>query len=171
MARELRTSSRGYRTEFEQSIQGDIVRALVELITNSDDSYTRAKRDGPINVVFEGHQRGDPRKTERVSVTDQAQGMTEDQIDAALGEVGGSTSGFSAHKSVRGLLGRGLKQAAFGIGAGVDVVSIKGGTVGFGRLYESERGRLMFSRGSEFEKDFGLPDHSPRRAMLAGIQD
>jgi len=164
MARELKTSSRGFKTEFEQSIQGDIVKALVELITNSDDSYTRAGRDGPIHVRFEGYESGCPLGTVRVAVVDQAEGMTEDQIEYALGEVGGATSGFSSRKSIRGLLGRGLKQAAFGIGVGVDLISIKDETISFGRLYEDERGRLMFSRGSEFARDFGMPDHKPRRA-------
>jgi hypothetical protein len=161
VARELKMDPRGFRTEFEQSIQGDIVKALVELITNSDDSYKRANRNGPIRVIFEGHQRGDPRGTERVTVVDEAEGMNEREIGEGLGVVGASTSQFARHKSVRGLLGRGLKQAAFGIGVGVDVVSVKHGVISKGRLYQHKGGQLMVSKGSEYEKDFGGPDASP----------
>lgn len=149
MPREIRTTSRGLRTEFEQSISGDIIRALVEIITNADDSYTRAGKDGPIHVEF-----GKPGRTTRdkhitlVSVTDYAEGMNEKEMSVAA-DVGVETSGFARKKTIRGLLGRGLKQAAFGIGVGADIESIKGGVLSVARLYDGEQQKCMFSPGSE----------------------
>src|SRR5260370_40175640 len=110
MPREIKTTSRGHRTEFEQSISGDIIRALVELITNADDSYTRADRDGPIVVNF-GKAGKAAKDVTPVSVTDQAEGMSESEMSTAA-DIGVEASGFATKKTIRGLLGRGLKQAA-----------------------------------------------------------
>jgi hypothetical protein len=161
MPREIRTTSRGYRTEFEQSINGDIIRALVEIITNSDDSYTVAEKNGPITITFSRPARGSRHGIADVSVTDHAGGMTEAEMSHAA-DIGVESSGFAKTKTVRGLLGRGLKQAAFGIGSGAEIASVKGGVLSYCRLYDGEKHECMFAKGSEYAGAFGMSDHSPR---------
>lgn len=161
MPREIRTTSRGHRTEFEQSMSGDIIRALVELITNADDSYTRGGTDGPIAVAFGKPGRGSERDISPVSVIDHAEGMTESDMSSAA-DLGVEASGFAKKKTIRGMLGRGLKQAAFGIGRGADLVSIKKGILSFGRLYDGEHRECMFATGAEFAAAFREADCSPR---------
>src|SRR5688572_9633631 len=97
--REIKTTSRGLRTEFEQSISGDIVRALVELITNSDDSYTRAGKDGPIVVSFGKPGKRSNKQIVPISVTDHAEGMNEKEMSVAA-DVGVETSGFASKKTI-----------------------------------------------------------------------
>jgi hypothetical protein len=157
MPRRINVTSRGLRTEFEQSITGDIVRALVEIVTNADDSYKRAGKDGPIYIEF-----GKLRKNiYPVSVTDNAEGMSEKNMSRAA-DVGVETSGFASKKTIRGLLGRGLKQAAFGIGVGVAIEAIKGGVLSAARLYLGGHD-CMFATGSEFSElgDEDQPPHKP----------
>lgn len=161
MPREIKTTSRGHRTEFEQSINGDIIRALVEIITNADDAYTRAETDGPIFIVFGRPGKGPAKDISPVSVTDHAEGMTEADMSAAA-DIGVEASGFAKKKTIRGLLGRGLKQAAFGIGRGAELASIRKGILSFGRLYDGEHRECMFAVGAEFQQTFGGQDYSPR---------
>lgn len=160
MPREIRATSRGLRTEFEQSISGDIIRALVEIVTNADDSYTRAGKQGPIFIAFGKPGRGATKNVSPVSVTDHAEGMNEKEMSSAA-DVGVETSGFAKKNTIRGLLGRGLKQAAFGIGVGADIESIKGGILSVSRLYDGEGNKCMFAKGSEFS-DLDEDDQSPR---------
>jgi hypothetical protein len=87
---------------------GDIVRALIETITNSDDAY--ATRPGKIKIEIE-HSRG----PWRVVTRDRATGMSASRMEAAIAHLGGRTSGFEDGADVRGNLGRGSKDlAAFG---------------------------------------------------------
>jgi hypothetical protein len=89
-------------------MRGDIIRALIETITNSDDAY--GDRNGKIRIEVE-HRHG----PKRVITRDRAKGMTSARMKAAMTRLGGRTSGFEAGESVRGNLGRGAKDlAAFG---------------------------------------------------------
>ena len=91
-------------------MKGDIVRGLVELITNSDDSYGDDQK-GRIRVEVE-HRRNRPWQ---VIVRDRAKGMRMKKMETALGGLGEQTSGFERGENVRGNLGRGAKDlAAFG---------------------------------------------------------
>jgi hypothetical protein len=91
-------------------MKGDIVRALVELITNADDAYGE-KDSGKIRIEIE-HRRGKPW---RVVVRDRARGMRKARMVDAIGGLAGRTSGFESGERVRGNLGRGAKDvAAFG---------------------------------------------------------
>jgi len=96
-------------------IQGDTIRALLELIINSDDSYRRLDEnkiphEGLIEVLYEkdgvcGH----------FSVRDAAEGMSHDGIRAAFEKYGAATSGFKDGKSVSGFFGTGAKNALAGM--------------------------------------------------------
>ena len=94
-----------------QSIS-DIYDALVEIITNSDDSYHRLyseherDEDGGSILIEIAHRRGRP---SLVIVKDKAKGMTLESMRTNLGSMGARTSG----EGDRGFMARGLKDCAF----------------------------------------------------------
>ncbi|MFO7646783.1 hypothetical protein [Halomonas campaniensis] len=95
-----------------------VEKALVELITNSDDSYGRLERagegvSGEIRIAYERHQNG-----ALLKVTDQAEGMSFARAADIL-TYGGAHSPLSRGEGEgRGFFGRGLKQAIYGLGHG-----------------------------------------------------
>lgn len=94
-----------------------IVDAIVELVTNSDDSYKRLEErgtatKGDIKVYI---QRVKGNKCKKLAVTDLAEGMDRDEVEKAL-TFAGATSGFEERRSVRGLFGRGLKEVITALG-------------------------------------------------------
>lgn len=106
----VKYSSRGFAQDAQNAMKGNVVRGLVELITNSDDAY-ESGADGKIAIEVERH-RGSPSV---VVVKDRARGMSKATLLTAIGQIGGRTSGFEAGREVRGNLGRGAKDlAAFG---------------------------------------------------------
>lgn len=93
------------------AIQGDVIRALVELITNSDDSYIRlegsgVKVDGKIEISY---------KKDGYScffaVRDFAEGMSLEEIRNNFRKYGTATSGLKEGNRVRGYFGQGAKDA------------------------------------------------------------
>lgn len=113
----------------DQAIRKDVVRALVELITNCNDSYQRMQ-DASIEtkgqIIIEVERR---HANSVLRVMDNAEGMTETDMDTKVGKYGEATSGFKEGRSVRGLWGRGLKDSFFGLGHG-SVSSIHDGKFG-----------------------------------------
>lgn len=100
--------SRAFHQDATEAMGGDIVRALIETITNSDDAY--GSKLGKIRIEVE-HRHG-PWK---VITRDRATGMSADRMEAAIAHLGERTSGFEIGADVRGNLGRGSKDlAAFG---------------------------------------------------------
>jgi hypothetical protein len=99
---------RAFHQDATEAMRGDIVRALIETLTNSDDAY--GDGEGKIRVEIE-HRRGPWTAITR----DRAKGMTANQMREAFVKLGGRTSGFESGQKVRGNLGRGAKDlAAFG---------------------------------------------------------
>ncbi|WP_278411902.1 ATP-binding protein [Stutzerimonas kunmingensis] len=95
-----------------------IEKALVELITNSDDSYARLEAagvavSGQILVQYERHRRG-----ALLAVTDHAQGMSFAAACSILSYGGAHSPLAQGTGGGRGYFGRGLKQAIFGLGYG-----------------------------------------------------
>ena len=89
-----------------------LIDVIVELVTNSDDSYKRLEQEG---IEVEGKiiirvRRLKYNKCEKLEVIDFAEGMDKDKLEKAL-TFAGATSGFEKGRTVRGLLGRGLKEA------------------------------------------------------------
>lgn len=106
----LSYGSRAFKQDANHAMKGDIVRGLIELITNADDAYG-SDSPGKIRVEVE-HRRG---KSWNVIVRDRAKGMRKATMVRAIGHIGTRTSGFESGASVRGNLGRGAKDlAAFG---------------------------------------------------------
>ncbi len=116
--RKLEYDDRFALQQADQAIRKDTIRALVELITNSNDSYHRLEGAGiPCNGQIEIEvQRRHNNSVFRIR--DYAEGMGDDQMDKMVGTYGAATSGFKEGRSVRGLWGRGLKDAFFGLGHG-----------------------------------------------------
>lgn len=90
---------------------GDVVRALVEMITNASDSYTRLEHhrvavDGVIEVATERLRSGE---YNRIIVRDHAEGMRKSALYSRILLAGGRTSEVTD----RGVLGRGAKDIAF----------------------------------------------------------
>lgn len=105
----------------------NLIDGIVELITNSDDSYRRLKDEdkkvsGEI-LIYVNRRKGGI--CEKLIVKDFAEGMTRDELEKAI-VFGGETSGFEAGRSVRGLFGRGLKETIISLGEG-EIKTIKNG--------------------------------------------
>ena len=118
ISRPMEYAGRFGRQQADQAIKRDLVRALVELITNSDDSYRRIERQGiPVSgrIFIEVQRR---RQGSLVKVTDFAEGMDGETLDRAVGTYADETSGFLSGEPVRGYFGRGVKDAILGLGEG-----------------------------------------------------
>lgn len=114
---DLGATRRYKRQNMEMAMKGKIERGLVELITNSDDSYRDLeekvkKISGKIRIEFK-RKKG---QSSSVIVKDRAMGMNREEMYQKLGTLGERTSGFEKGKIRRGLNGRGARDvAAFGI--------------------------------------------------------
>lgn len=125
-SRKLQYADRVAIQQADQAIRKDIFRALVEIITNSNDSYLRLEQagwsvSGEIYIDVLRKQ-----KNSVVRVWDLAEGMNDSRMDKVVGTYGEATSGIKEDKNVRGMWGRGLKDSIFGLGHGY-VRSFKGG--------------------------------------------
>jgi hypothetical protein len=125
VSRKLQYADRVAIQQADQAIRKDVMRALVEIITNSNDSYSRLedagiKGSGEIVIdVLRKHSNS------KIIVRDFAEGMTDNRMDKVVGTYGEATSGIKEDKNVRGMWGRGLKDSFFGLGYGY-VRSFKG---------------------------------------------
>src|SRR5665647_25774 len=105
----IKAANRHVVRRMRNAMQGDVIRALVELITNGDDSYSRLADAGPsvehridVNYGKDGYNG-------IFAVRDFAEGMSYAQVDENFTTYGAPTSGLSAGKSVRGYFGEGAK--------------------------------------------------------------
>jgi hypothetical protein len=109
----------------DQAIRKDVMRALVEIITNANDSYSRLEQAGGASsgeIVIEIRRK---HNNSIIRVRDFAEGMTDERMDRVVGTYGEATSGIKEDQRVRGMWGRGLKDSIFGLGYG-HVRSFKG---------------------------------------------
>lgn len=106
---QLERTPRAFWQDASEAMRGDIVRAIVEYVTNSDDAYVKKVGKGRILIEVE-HRRG----TEpwSVRIRDRATGMTLNELKQKIGRQGGRTSGFADGLAVRGNLGLGSKDPA-----------------------------------------------------------
>lgn len=145
----------------QHAMKSDVVRGLVELITNADDSYGRLEDDGQtvngdIVVSLERRRKG---KASIVTVQDFAEGMSGDNMVDRLRRVGGATSGFeaSAGRRVRGTMGRGSKECV--VFGSLTFCSIKGGRYAMVRLDQPAHFTLVEDRiATQADRvDLGFP--------------
>jgi len=107
----IETVSRSTIRNMRSAMQGNVIRALVELITNSDDSYIRLEEE---NINHRGEIFIHYRKKGYhgyFSVRDHAEGMTYEKILESFRKYGKATSGLKEGKRVRGYFGHGAKDA------------------------------------------------------------
>jgi hypothetical protein len=124
-SRKLQYADRVALQQADQAIRKDVMRALVEIITNSNDSYSRLEQAGGSSsgeMIIEIQRK---RKNSIIRVRDFAEGMTDKRMDRVVGTYGEATSGIKEDQHVRGMWGRGLKDSIFGLGYG-HVRSFKG---------------------------------------------
>jgi len=112
--KDLQTTSRYRRQNMMRAMGTKIERGLVELITNSNDSYDTLEESGPlpvgkIRIEIERKRRGNP---SFVVVKDRSSGMSAEELNEKIGQVGARTSGYEKGKTRRGLFGRGAKDVA-----------------------------------------------------------
>ena len=120
-----------------------IEKALVELITNSDDSYSRLESkgqgtEGRILVSYERFQKGAV-----IKVADGAEGMLLERMRSVLSYGGAHSLMAQGEAGGRGYFGRGLKQAVYGLGNGW-IESIYQGRLARIDLFRDERGAYLF---------------------------
>ncbi len=127
----------------------NIIDAIVELITNSDDSYRRLeeqgiKTGGKIEVFVDRDKDG---RCETLKVRDYAEGMNRAELEKSI-EFAGATSGFELGRSVRGLFGRGLKEAIISLGRG-EITTIKDNALNVAEIWWDENERKPLYRLKE----------------------
>jgi hypothetical protein len=104
-------TNRAFRQDSQEAMQDDIVRGLVELITNADDVY--GESGGAIKVSLINTD--NPDFPVSVMVSDSATGLNREGLERRLTKAGELNDEFVEGKASRGLLGRGAKDvAAFG---------------------------------------------------------
>lgn len=140
--------------------------AVVELVTNSDDSYKRLERDGSSTKreIKIRVRRLKGSKCEKLEVTDFAEGMNKQKLEKAL-IFAGEASGFEEGKSVRGLFGRGLKEAIIALGRG-EIFSIKNNKLSIAEVWidkksQQPKRRLLeepYTPSKEEREDIGIPE-------------
>jgi hypothetical protein len=141
-----------------------VEKALVELITNSDDSYARLEKaggqvTGRIVVGYERHHAGAV-----LTVSDQAEGMTFEQAGRILSYGGAHSPLARGEGAGRGYFGRGLKQAIFGMGHGW-IETIQGGRFTRVDIFRGENGGYLYD-------DDGADRHAfPADYARLGIYD
>ena len=149
ISRKLQYADRVALQQADQAIRKDVLRALVEIITNSNDSYTRLEDMGKHvsgEIIIDVWRK---RNNSVVRVRDFAEGMDDTRMDKVVGTYGEATSGLKEDLHVRGMWGRGLKDAIFGLGYGY-VNSIQGD-----KLYRSS---LLLKDGvPTFDLDEPIP--------------
>lgn len=146
--------SRIIKQQAEATIQ-HLIDAVVELVTNCDDSYKRLEDNGNHLSgkieLYVSRERGG--RCKEFKIKDYAQGMNRKKLETAI-EYGGETSGFIEGKSVRGLLGRGLKESILALGEG-EIYTKKDGLINCVKIWwdEKERKALYdFIEKEDFEK-------------------
>lgn len=122
-----------------------LIDGIVELVTNSDDSYRRLEengicREGKISIYVSREKGG---LCKRLIVEDFAEGMSSEDLERAI-IFGAESSGLTAGRSVRGLFGRGLKETIIALGEG-QIISRKNGQLAKTRLWlDKEKKRPLY---------------------------
>ncbi len=149
-----------------------IEKALVELITNSDDSYTRLERagqrvSGRMRVQYERHRHG-----ALLTVADEAEGLAFDKACAVLSYGGAHSLLAQGMAGGRGYFGRGLKQAIFGLGSGW-LETIRDGRLARIELFRGEDGAYLYDDGGHDREAtaadrerLGIPGNGTRVAIV-----
>lgn len=99
--------TRGFLQDAQDAMKGDILRALIELITNADDAY-----NGKGGEIFISLREASAPFEWVISIHDKAGGLSAEGLKKAFSNLGDENQKFAADKGTRGLFGRGAKDAA-----------------------------------------------------------
>lgn len=121
----------------DSTVRG-VMDAVVELVTNSDDSYARIEQEGKLHSGrIDIHiNRGAGGHCKELKIIDEAGGMDYQSLRKAI-EFSGETSGFKEGRSVRGFFGRGLKESILALGVGT-ILSLKNRVLSRALIYYDE---------------------------------
>lgn len=100
-------TDRAFRQDTEDAMKGDVIRALVELITNADDAYNA--KGGSIRIELKKFSH--PYQV-LISVHDKATGLNADELEKAFARLGDVNQKFVSNVGTRGLFGRGAKDVS-----------------------------------------------------------
>jgi len=133
--------SRLIKQQAEATIQ-NLIDAVVELVTNSDDSYIRLESEEKKNTgqveIYVSREKGG--RVKEFYIKDFAEGMSKEDLEKAIA-YGEEVSRFIEGKSVRGLLGRGLKEAILGLGGEGEIFTIKNGILNIAKIWWDDKQR------------------------------
>ena len=120
-----------------------VEKALVELITNCDDSYAHLEKTGTqvtghVRIKYERHQAG-----ALLVIADQAEGMSFERVCSILAYGGAHSPLARGEGGGRGYFGRGLKQAIYGLGHGW-IETIHAGRFSRIELFRGENGGYLY---------------------------
>ena len=104
---DLQYTARAFKQDSEDAMKGDVVRALIEFITNADDAYN--SKGGTIQIKL--HKSEKPFQA-MISVHDRATGLDADGLEKAFSRLGDLNQKFVGDMGTRGLFGRGAKDVA-----------------------------------------------------------
>lgn len=127
-----------------------VEKALVELVTNCDDSYARLEQlgietAGIITITFERHREGAV-----LTVGDRAEGMSLERLRSVLSYGGAHSQLSRGEAGGRGYFGRGMKQAVYGLGHGW-IESVHAGRYCRVDLFRTEDGGYVYD---DWDSDF-----------------
>mgnify|MGYP001260038204 CR=1 FL=1 len=147
---EVEYSKRGFRQDSDDAMRGDIVRGLVEIITNADDAYIRNKDNkGAIHIATNHLDIKKRNGRATIFVADSAGGMSYEEMRQKLSIIGARTSNYEQGERVRGLLGRGFKDvASFG---SIELESIKANE--WSKITLDNDGKVVLLTGTEEKMD------------------
>lgn len=179
----IEDSSRTAKRKQQKALGNSCVAYLVELITNSDDSYKRLESNGTVSIEEIKPIYIDLKKKKSgefvFSVTDNAEGMTSDRVTKIFAKYGGDNAGGDSSAS-RGIFGQGATDVM--VNASMDkkeamLESIKDGEIcKFYFGWDDEKSKrtvqekkITFSKGQfdEIRKSLKIPVNGTR--MTFGI--
>jgi hypothetical protein len=104
---DLQYTARAFKQDSEDAMKGDVVRALIELVTNADDAYN--SKGGTIQIRL---LKSESPYQVKISVHDKATGLDADGLEKAFARLGDLNQKFVGDMGTRGLFGRGAKDVA-----------------------------------------------------------
>ena len=109
---EIQRSDRGRRLTYEDAMGNDIINAIIELVTNADDSYcsleekNKLHTQARIRIEIERHH-NEPTK---LIVRDRAEGMSYNDLKKFIQREGDLHRKFNPNSQIRGMFGSGSKE-------------------------------------------------------------
>ena len=110
MSFKVNDSIRKKNRDLKSALGNDIIRYIVEILTNADDSYKRLGENvtGPIYINFSEEKRGKYKQGDNyvIQIIDNAEGMTSESLMRIFTEYGGDNANGDSSKA-RGIFGQG----------------------------------------------------------------